>query len=154
MEHLEFDDSSEELADALKSSHTLTLHAIDTRNYQIATLMEENTFSDLHPNPDDRNKPDYETIGHSFRLPNVYGLPPRDSPYYREFAGADFNGVSPVECVSVYGTIALDKDKDDDGEIAFLSLRDIYICFDQETLTETYEIYSFLTALMREKCVS
>ena len=54
----------------------------------------------------------------------------------------------------MYGTIALDKDKDDDGEIAFLSLRDIYICFDQETLTETYEIYSFLTALMREKCVS
>ena len=75
--------------------------------------MEENTFSDLHPNPDDRNKPDYETIGHSFRLPNVYGLPPRDSPYYREFTGADFNGVSPVECVSMYGTIALDKDIDD-----------------------------------------
>lgn len=95
----DIDDDSFELQEALKLSHTLTLHAIDIRQYQVATLMEENQMSNLELyNSED---PEFWGMqGYGIEMPDLFGVPRKSSPYYRE--GARHRG---GENMSISGTI-------------------------------------------------
>ena len=166
-EHWESGDWAE-MDDALKISHTLTLHAVDISQYRVATLMDESSFDELCPN--DEGMPDYDTVGHGFELPKLFGLPPKGSPYYRNF-DEEFDlvdkgyylgdeDVPSIEYLPIWGVIELYHGKDDEGD-NILSLHDkatgLNFCFDSSdssTLAEPYHICSFLGALMREKCTA
>lgn len=73
-----------QLTEALKSTHTLTLHAIDTRYYHVASLMESTPMGDLMYNTNDttesRKTSDFTTY-FGFGLPSLWGVPPKFSPF-------------------------------------------------------------------------
>lgn len=63
---------------------TLTLHAIDTKYYQVASLLDNSPMDDS----------DFRDEGQAFlcygdNRPTLYAIPPKGSPYYREFTEND-----------------------------------------------------------------
>jgi hypothetical protein len=88
---------------------TLSLYAIDTRYYQVASMME-NTTTDGSYYEDDRPQ---LNVFYGSTLPSLFGIPPKTSPYHNEVEERDFeevikNGLegASVHCRLEYMTIA------------------------------------------------
>lgn len=151
----------------LEEAHTLTLHAIDTRHYQVATLMDTTpTFQNVVGG--EENEADFYTrlhagygAGYGDSLPKLYGIPPKGSPYYRDFTDRDFKDVHgrydeyvhSIAYMPVFGGLELDSGTDDEGDYTLLlhdDLKGLNFNFDKDQYATV--TCSFLRALMKEKC--
>jgi hypothetical protein len=122
-----------QLTEALKSTHTLTLHAIDIRYYQVATLMESTLLEDFMYNKDE--EPDFSSH-YGRKLPSLWGAPPKFSPFHRKLTEKDFDYYfcyegdgydedprPPLEYLPIEGKLLLNywrakhEDKDDSTSI-------------------------------------
>ena len=164
-----------QLTDAMKSTHTLTLHAIDTRYYQIASLMENSPLDDLMYNKNDttesRKASDFTTY-FGFGLPSLWGVPPKFSPFHRKLTEKDFKYYTgyedmedppPLEYLPIGGKLLLDIWKAKHEEESF-HVNDLYhpqkgfnfnfLGYEGESsVHRPHQICSFLRALMKEKCI-
>eukprot|EP00984_Skeletonema_dohrnii_P027794 scaffold17464_cov80-Skeletonema_dohrnii-CCMP3373.AAC.2 len=71
-----------QLTEALKTMHTLTLHAIDCQKYHVASLLEDSTMEDMGYNSDEENRiSEFELYG-GYGLPTLWGVVPKFSPRY------------------------------------------------------------------------
>ena len=76
----------------LNESHHMTLHAIDVREYKVISLMDETPFGEYGGAQYEGAMFDMyaHVTGYGEDLPNLYGVPPVGSPYYRNFSDRDF----------------------------------------------------------------
>ena len=156
-----------QLTDALKSVHTLTLHAIDTRFYSVATLMEDYQMEDLMH--DKERLPHFRT-NYGFQLPRLYGVTPKYSPRYRKLTEKDFDyhqeggdydeRPPPLDYMPIEGRILLNawKINDKEGYSIDLDHPQRGVSFDfidhgHFSVQQPHHICNFLRALMKEKCV-
>lgn len=146
-----------EICDAIKASFRLTLHAVDVQRYQAMTIMEDEPPEDVELGRVIR------TICRGVRLPDLYGLPPRDSPFYRSdvppfrsWLEEDEN----IEIVRFVGGLRLGRlyenyHYEECDDTVFAEGSD-GVCFDffdlDATVTRRDEICSYFRALMKEKC--
>jgi len=159
---------------ALQRTHTLTLHAIDIKQYRVATLMEENQMSSLSQDEDPESLVlSMEGYGDDV-LPKLYGIPRKSSPYYRDFnrEGYRYEGFTyllhkGVEEMSISGAFhcyqavigLTDENGDEVDGSRYLAIlpnhnedgEGITFCFGNQR--PPHEVCSFLNGLMEEKCV-
>ena len=151
-------------------SHTLTLHVVDCRYYQVATLLKETEMYNLY---NGEGEADFETYYGNKLLPKLYALPPKGSPYHRDFTERDFsrfqNGLYDrdfpppddylsIEHMPIEGTLRLDQGEDDGGDTLVElhhALNGLAFDFDNisyGTLFRPRHVCSFLRAMMKQKC--
>ncbi len=161
---------------------TLSLHAIETRYYQIASLME-NTPMDESFYEEDR--PQLNVL-YGFSLPSLFGIPPKTSPFHNEVEEGDYDevikdgvgGVYPrLEYMTIRGRLRIavnanqwqqgfnadeDMERNENEEKYELGhpWKGVNFCFTGEgdgdfecSVDQPYEICSFLTTLMKERCI-
>jgi hypothetical protein len=161
---------------------TLSLHAIDTRYYQIASLME-NTSMDASFYEEDR--PQLNVL-YGLSLPSLFGVPPKTSPFHDEVEESDYDevikdgvgGVYPrLEYMTIAGRLRIvvnanqwlrDFNGDEDMERNEIEekyeldhpWKGVNFCFTGDgdhdfecSVNQPYEICSFLTTLMKERCI-
>jgi hypothetical protein len=164
-----------QLTEALKSTHTLTLHAIDTRYYHVASLLESTPLEDFMYNADE--EPDFSSH-YGDRLPSLWGVPPKFSPFHRKLTEKDFkyyflyegDGYDedprpPLEYLPIRGKLLLNdwKAKHEDKDDFYYGI-DLYhpqkglnfnfLGYDgSSSIQRPHQICSFLRTLMKEKCV-
>ena len=153
MAYLENDDF-EELEKALKLTHTLTLHAIDIRQYQVATLMEDSQMSSLIGSEGDT----LTMKGYGFGMPILCGIPQKNSPFYHNPLKRDYLSIrGDIECEHYTGVTV------DDNGVEIEGSRHLYVDLKQGEGEEgikfnfgsrpPHEVCSFLKAVMEKKCV-
>jgi len=153
------DNSYYELQEALKLTHTLTLHAIDIRQYQVATLMEENQMSNLEfYNPESEF---WGMQGYGIEMPDLFGVPRKSSPYYRErarYKGGENMSISGI--IECHQSIQRTVDDNGDEIEELLIIPNNTDAHGEEGLTFYFGTYNnpqrvctFLKGLMEEKCV-
>ncbi len=162
-----------QLTDALKSTHTLTLHAIDIRYYQVASLLESTPMGDLMYNKNDttesRKASDFSTY-YGYSLPSLWGVPPKFSPFHRKLTEEDFEYFTnmcpvddppPLDYLPIGGKLLLDywkaKDEDYYGIDLYHPQKGLNFNFlgseGESSVHRPHQTCSFLRALMKEKCV-
>lgn len=166
-----------QLTEALKSKHSLALHAIDIRYCQVASLMENSPLEELSYNKtSDVSK---FTSFYGFGLPSLWGIRPKFSPLRRELTNKDFDyfwgygldedeGPPPLEYLPIRGKLQINCSErvplDGDGEESFdldlyhpqKGLNFTFLGdgeFDQSSVSMPHQICNFLRALMKEKCL-
>lgn len=163
---------------------TLSLHAIDTRYYQVASLME-NTSMDGSFYEEDR--PQLNVL-YGFKLPSLFGVgvPPKTSPYHDEVEESDFDEVIKdglgfiyprLEYMTIAGRLRIvvnanqwlrhfneveEMEWNENEEKYELDhpWKGVNFCFAGEgdgdfecSVDQPYKICSFLSTLMKERCI-
>ena len=150
------DDGFDQLQEALTKTHTLTLHAIDIRQYQVATLMEENQMSNLEfYNPESEF---WGMQGYGIEMPDLFGVPRKSSPYYREGSKGENMSISgTIEChQSIQRTVGDNGDEIEELLIIPNNMgahREEGLTFYFGTYNNPQRVSIFLKRLMEEKCV-
>ena len=76
-----------QLTEVMKNKHLLTLHVVDTRNCQVASLMDNSPLEHFSYNNDDES--DF-TSYYGAGLPSLWGVTPEFSPFHRKLTEKDF----------------------------------------------------------------
>ena len=170
----EDDDWYDEVGKSLKESCHLTLHVLNVREFQVMTVLDKTRFD---ASPDFSGEADLCIPG--YVSPNLYGVPPEGSPYYRNFTDSDFPSSGydyppkGMEIFEIRGCLDMSFEKyvktgdamgsahdfDDDTTLRFryknegidLVLDGISVHFCMYCRS-AIRICSFLRALMKEKC--
>lgn len=85
----EDDNWYKEVEKSLKESCHLTLHVVNVKEFQVMSLLDKTSFGEFG-GPDFSGDADMSVCGYGYDLPNLYGVPPKRSPYYRNFSDSDF----------------------------------------------------------------
>ena len=175
----EDDDWYDTLEKSWKETHRMTLHAVNIRDFQVMSLMDETPFD----SPLDFSGGSMHfNYGHD-SLPNLYGVPPKTSPYYRELSDRDYPISSyekdiSIETFEVTAGLELsffpytkqgdkrEADNVDDSNRTFCRKntgiklivgnigKNDGLCFHFQRFNKSaISICSFLRALMNDKCV-
>ena len=166
-----------QLTEVLRSKHPLTLHAVDTRYCQVASLMDNSPIEDFGFNDDDVS--DFISR-YGSGLPSLWGLTPKFSPFHRKITERDFGHTltayldeddevppPPLEYLPIRGNVQLNKyrirwmkdgiEDDVTNDIVLSHLqRGISFGFrgiGKSTVRSPHQICNFLRALMKEKCL-
>ena len=123
---------------------TLSLYAIDIRYYQVACLMENTTTDESYYEDHEDDRPQLNVL-YGSKLPSLFGIPPKTSPYHDEVEETDFdqvikNGIGDDCCIYPrleYMTIA--------GRLRIIVnenqwLRDVFNDVEEIEWDETYEL--------------
>lgn len=179
----EDDNWFKEVEKSLKESCHLTLHVVNVKEFQVMSLLEKTPFGEFG-GPDFSGEADMSVCGYGYDLPYLYGVPPKSSPYYRNFTDRDFpiSGYDePPKGMGVFqvsGSIdftflhyakkgdAKDPDDFDDTNRTFcrknVGIELMSSTIEHDGLSFHFEMYnrsairicSFLRALIRDKCVT
>ena len=168
-----------QLSEVMKSKHPFTLHAVDTRYCQVASLMDNTPLEYFSYNNDD-DVSDF-TSSYGSGLPSLWGVAPEFSPYHRKIIEKDFRQFlmgyldededdekPPLEYLPIRGDIQLDQCKmhwmEEGIEVETTNdiilshpQRGINFTFhgieDESTIHSPHQICNFLRTLMKEKCI-
>lgn len=159
--------------DGVDIPFTLTLHAIDTKCYQVASLLDYSLMDSTGFFRDLRGDWSKIELYYGSECPSLFSMPPKGSPLYREFTESDFDDFFghptptyppgliflPTEGRLVLNEVEQNvRINDDYGgyecdyEYEFHKLDFGFGDMDHPTLQWPHHVCSFLRALMREKC--
>ena len=166
-----------QLTEVMKSKHPLTLHAVDTRYYQVASLLDNTPLEDFMYTHDEISE--FRSF-YGSGLPSLWGLTPEFSPFHRKLTEKDFqyflsphyreydDEVPPLEYLAIAGKIQLNKcemhwmkediEVEATNDIVLSHLqRGISFTFlgdrCESSVSKPHQICNFLRALMKEKCI-
>ena len=165
-----------------KSPFALTLHAIDTKYYQVASLLDHTPMDKEDGCLRDRENYSKIDLYYGEDPPALFAIPPKGSPFHRVFTDRDFfeclnaleDGPPGLFHESIRGRLVLEEveqnerlvdddysDEEDyeyeyDYEYKFRQegmLFDFGEAFEISTVQWPHHLCSFFRALMREKCL-
>lgn len=164
------DESSEwdEFDDQFCETYCVTIHVIDIQSFQVMTLMDAHS-RDLPINffddelDGDGHGDGQIWVNYGGDLPILYGLPPRGSPYHREFTETDFRNYHildsreeafPRGIANFSPRAMLDMKCGSSGLLSFDGSLSLILFSGRDEVVREPDVCNFLRALMKEKCVS
>ena len=166
-----------QLTEVMKSKHPLTLHAVDTRYYQVASLLDNTPLEHFSYTKDEISE--FRSF-YGFDLPSLWGVTPKFSPFHRKLTEKDFDYFlapycrdyddkdPPLDYLPITGKIQLNNcemhwmkegiEVDVTNDIVLSHLqRGVNFTFlgdrRESSVRRPHQICNFLRALMKEKCL-